>query len=126
MDGALAVSKLSAAAAKAVNGLVGGFTYSECCGKGETIDGVELVQTVAIKVFSTGKGKNWERSKGIISTSKKVVSQTSSPRKKAVYSFEDCNRAKKGERRCKGYVRSGFGWKVVDKICNFVKGLFRR
>ena len=87
VDGALAVSKLSAAAAKAVNGLVGGFTYiASAAAKGETIDGVELVQTVAIKVFSTGKGKNWERSKGIISTSKKVVSQTSSPRKKAVYS----------------------------------------
>ena len=127
VDGALAVSKLSAAAAKAVNGLVGGFTYiASAAAKGETIDGVELVQTVAIKVFSTGKGKNWERSKGIISTSKKVVSQTSSPRKKAVYSSKIATEQKKVKEDVKGYVRSGFGWKVVDKICNFVKGLFRR
>ena len=132
VDGALAVSKLSAAAAKAVNGLVGGFTYiASAAAKGETIDGVQLVQTVVIKVASTGKGENWERSKGIISTSKKVVSQTSSPRKKAMYSSKITTETKKVGTSAAKYVGGGFFSNIASKInvkkaWNTVKGIFGR
>ena len=126
VDGALAVSNLSRAAAMAVNGLVGGFTYiASTVAEGETISAGKLVKEVAIRTALTGSGSNWEKSKGIIKTSKRVVSQTSSPRKKAMYSSKITTATKDVGKSAAKYVGVGLLPNIGTKVWNAIKQLAR-